>query len=155
MLQTEKKTIDKGEYEFRKMGATTGVRNLIRLGKVIGEPLVKLIATTEDFSLASLLEADVPPAAIASSVSALVQTLDESETLAIIRDLTNGIRCDGMEVQFDSHFAGRYRHLLNVLASLIRFNYADFFDSSLSELGPKAMIEAGRAEVQAAVASKR
>ena len=60
------------------------------------------------------------------------------ETLGIedvIRAICSGLTCNGVEVDFDNHFRGKYDTLLLVLEVALKENFGSFFTGYLEEKG--------------------
>lgn len=153
MRPDEPFTIDGVKYALPILPATVGINVLFELGKMLGEPLVKLISDREN-RIESLLESEVG-ALLISTIGEAISRASPSAAQRVIETTLSDLRCDGRKVDFDDHFAGRYAHCLRVFIHALRLNYSDFFDASRSAHGPEQRkaeaMARGRAEAAEAL----
>lgn len=134
MQEPTKKTIDGHTYEFQTMGAKQSVKMLIRLSKILGEPIS--IAASFLAGPGKLSEREISPDAIPSAVKALLARVDQDDALDIIETLTSkNVLCDHKPIVFDKHFEGRLGHLFQVLKAALEVQYGNFIEGILGEVG--------------------
>jgi hypothetical protein len=141
-MKAEQRTIDGVGYTCTQMPAMTAVRVMTRLAKMIGEPVVRLVADmfAEDKGEKKMTVKLPSLKKIMLSVSELFIGLDEDIVQLTIEDMFRGkglLTCDNIAEQgiagdvfdqFDIHFAGRMGHLLKVIQFGMEVNFRDFFD---------------------------
>lgn len=123
MQHTETISVDGFEYEFTHLPATTAYKLQLRLVGLIGKPLG---AALRGMDMTAGLQTEIN---LEGVLSGLAEKLSEREAEMIVKDLLQNIRFDGKDVSriFDTHFAGRMGHMWKVLATQVRFQFADFF----------------------------
>ena len=100
--------------------ATKSMDTLTRLLKVIGSPMAVMIGAGAD----AQVNADL----LSKAILALTQGLSSDRAMSdMAKDLLETTRCDGKQILFDTHFAGRIGHLFRVLAMVIEVQWKDFF----------------------------
>lgn len=137
------------EYAFYPMSPERSIKMLTRLTKVLGEPLVRVLAgvvssqTGDDEKqqpaddrnlLVNAVKSKDAAEAIASAVSTLASRLDEDQVVDTIKTLIssaeikrhgdNGTR----RINFEADYAGRIGELLMATRYAIEAEYGDFFD---------------------------
>lgn len=110
-------TIGEDRYTVSQFPATKGTKVLARLVRLIGEPMSYLLDQDGQAS-------DVFPKA----ARALVDHLDENETMALVNDLLGSVTTGGAPIIFDTHFQGRIGHLFKLLKEVVQYQYEDFLD---------------------------
>jgi len=123
------KRVDDIPYEFSQFGAERALKLLVRLSKIVGKPLALAVSSAEGEG--SLLKKQVNPNTLALAVEALMERLDESEAVEIIKGLTSGdsCMCQGRRIEFNTHYEGRLPHMFKVLAAALEVQYGNFFDA--------------------------
>ena len=126
--------IDGAQWECGLFSATEGLKILTKLTKAIGPALGAALGGAG--SVTGLLDSDIGADALGKALAILKDSLDEDDTVALIKRILkqSGACCDGKPVDatFDIVFQGRYATLFKVLAFVLKTNYADFFDSLTS-----------------------
>lgn len=115
--------IDGTRYTLTQYPATTAVKLLVKLTKVIGKPVAIITAAGLDASLSMSL--------VSEAVDALSQNLDPDQFDKMIKEILSGTRFhleDGKsrELIFDMDFQGRIGHLFKLLKAVLQFQYSDF-----------------------------
>lgn len=134
-MKVEQREIDGIRYTISQMPATLSVKVFARLCRLLGEPVVRLIAGAVDSKEQLTAEQ------FAIVISGVFHMLDEDQAAETIKDLLRGAKCNrlagfdtGADAEisgaFDSHFSGRILHLLKVAQFAIETNYHDFFAAS-------------------------
>ena len=125
--------IDGITYTVRKLPATTGLMVGAEIAKLVGdEDVIALFLAANKEERASLAD---NPKVVGKVIARLAENLNES-TLGAIKKLTHGMTADkvfrpGVEKpipgnvfdNFDTHFAGRYRHLWSVASFAFEVNF--------------------------------
>ena len=120
--ETTKKTIDGVEYSVTLFPAGPGFQLLFELKEVLGDSMTSLLGQNVE-SLVSKIGGDLSKAEILDFVIRLLEfTFVSGRTQPIDRDF------------FNSHFAGKYGHLMKVLSFVVEVNFSDFFDEVKSGL---------------------
>jgi len=138
--RTQEINVDSEDYSTTQYTATKGVKLLAKLSKVIGKPLSAMAANGDITADTDVATQNI--GLIAAAVSALGESIDEDSVVALIKEILETTLYKNVPINFDIHFAGRYRHLFNLLKSVLSFQYADFLAESPSALGASRM--AGR-----------
>lgn len=138
------------EYAFYPMSPERSIKMLTRLTKVLGEPLVRVLAgvvtsqgegedqskpATDDRNLLmDSLKRESAREAITEAVSTLASRLDEDQVVDTIKTLIssaeikrpgdNGTR----RINFEADYAGRIGELMMATRYAIEAEYGDFFD---------------------------
>lgn len=134
------KTIDGIEYTTKTLPAMTGLEIMARLGALLGAPLINfLFAERKDddgnvieLELSEILDSKEAILMIVASIakSAAVSGVDVFKDLLISTE-ANKVAIGDTEVpasvhtHFDTHFAGRYTHLLTVLVWVGQANFIE------------------------------
>lgn len=126
-------TIDGIVYTTTTLPASDGLRIMPRLVALLGDALVGLIFATDEDQRDGLLE---DPKILAAVVTGIATTAAESEVggLMVIKDLLRTTQADRVAIgdaevpgsvhtHFDLHFAGRYKHLVEVAMWVGRVNF--------------------------------
>lgn len=109
-------------YRVSQFNPTTGLKTLIDLAKIVGEPFALVTAGAKKDAL------DVIP----SAVKMLLEKMDSEKTVSLIKDLIRstevkqGDRYLPLTEIFDLHFQGRLGVLFKVLVEIVKVNYEDF-----------------------------
>lgn len=158
-LELVDKIVDGRTYAFEQLNTTTALKVLAKLTKIIGEPLMIGLGSLPkkeqprpltaagvpaplpepvkkkslgDFDLTEL-KTDV----LGRAVAALTDRLDETEVVALVRQLTSEkVLCDNAPVVFDSHFRGQTAHLFKVLMAALEAQYGDFLGAVTAKAAP-------------------
>jgi hypothetical protein len=140
------KTVDGRSYEFEQFNTTTALKTLAKLTKIIGEPLMialgalgleklapaKLVnGVPEPVKKRNLMDTDLNPlntAVLGKAVAALIDRLDETEVVDLVKRLVSGpgVLCDHKPFQFDDHFIGEPGHLFKVVRAALEAQYGNF-----------------------------
>ena len=123
------KTIDGKFYEFSQFNTTVALKVMARLTKILGEPLaIALGGATKDGKKALSLESDLSAELMGKAVRALIDRLDETEVVSLVKLLASeGVLCDHARIIFDDHFCGDIGHLFRVLVAAIEVQFGNFF----------------------------
>ncbi len=124
MRQLIKKTIDGEKYSFGCLPATTSLRILTKLSKMIASPIAGALGTG---SLQEILERDLN---IPLIVGMMADRMDEDEIIGIIKTLASQILHEptgAIGECFDTFFSGRVAHLIKVIQASLEAEYSDFF----------------------------
>lgn len=125
-------SIDGHTYEFSKFGAEEGFGCIVDLLSLIGAPLA---------AAAPGKNPDLPtdPSAITRSIGEALARMgsEKPKVIALVKNLTSGRRvfCDGKVVDFNTHYADRYGHMMNVLMAALEVQFGSFLgEGSISGL---------------------
>ena len=127
------KTIDGIQYITQTLPASDGLKIMPQLVALLGDSLVGLIFATDEKQRDGLLQ---DPKVLAALITGIATTAAESEVggLLVLRDLLRTTECDQVAIgdaavpgsvytHFDLHFAGRYKHLVEVAMWVGRVNF--------------------------------
>lgn len=120
------RTIDGRKYEISQFGASQSWRILVRLSKMIGEPVANLISDYDPKK--KVLDQDLGKV-IPTAVAALVRNVEEEESLNTIKELVFCTLCNGAPINnanFDLHFRGGIGHMMKVVKAVLEVQYGDF-----------------------------
>lgn len=130
IVNTHTQTIDGITYTAKTMPATVGLVILPKLIAMVGEPIVKLM-TSEKEVRDELVKS---PAVLAAVLTSIATSAAKTDGLLVVKDLLAGVECDKVRIgetevpgsadtHFDTHFAGRYKHLAEVAMWVITCNF--------------------------------
>lgn len=125
--KSQDRSIGDAVWSVSQFPATEGLAILTRLLKLVG-PALGSVARGEGTALE-----------VGSFVAALVDQLDEADTVTLIKRLLRDTRKEGREVlpTFDTEFMGNYFTLLTVIGFVLEVNYGDFF-AAMNRSGSEA-----------------
>jgi hypothetical protein len=129
--RTHTKTIDGTIYTTTTLPATDGLRIMPKLVALLGDSLVGLIFATDEKQRDGLME---DPKILAAIVTGIATTAAETDGLMVIKDLLRTTEADRVRIgdaevpgsvhtHFDLHFAGRYKHLIEVAMWVGQVNF--------------------------------
>lgn len=129
MRDLVKKSIDGHEYEFSQMGPRQSLKVLVKLSKIVGKPIAMIAGGEKGVKPTSLMQKDVAPELFGAAVGAMVDRLDEDETVDLCVQLTSfpQVLCDGQKVDFNAHYDGKLDLMFKVLAAALEVQYGNFF----------------------------
>ena len=125
------KTIDGEEYTFYKMKATTSLRLLTRLFKIVGAPAGAAINGISTDDIKGVLDKEIN---IGDMVTSLCDRLDEyivEQTNLDILSQTVHKGSGRVKDKFDDHFKGRIGHMFKVVTAALQAEYSDFFGEGI------------------------
>ena len=135
--------IDGVTYSFEKWGAQNSLLTLIKISKIIGKPLGKIVGSA--ITGGEGLKTQVSPDMIADACQALLENLDEGPTMDLVKKLSSEkLLCDGKKVSFDTHYQDNLMHLFKVIRASLEVQYSDFLGALLGMVktqGPLAAKE--------------
>ncbi len=133
MREPQSKVIDGVTYEVQMLPGTKSWKMLLRLGKMIGPALGKVIDGSEG-SLQNLMNADLSEVFIGEALTALTERMDEAEVEIIIQQLAECTIVDNKPLKgiFELHFQGNPGALLKWLAFAVQANFAPFSNALAS-----------------------
>ncbi len=120
MRLTQEKEVDGIVYEITQFSATKSLRLLTRLASYFSEPIGVIV---DKGGLDANLSSDL----VSKMAKSLFEKLDESQVEKTVKELLEGVRCEGKQILFDTHFQGRLLHLFKVLKAVLEVQYNDFF----------------------------
>lgn len=131
-LELVKKEVDGKVYEFEQFGSKLSIKTFLRLKKIIGKSLAMATGISkEDSDGNKYIDQDLFAKAIESFAehSADEEVIDLLETLC-----ANKVLCEGKKIDFNSHYCGKFSHMINVAKAAVEVQYGDFFGGSLGGL---------------------
>jgi len=139
MQKEIKKSIDGNEYIFYQFPATLGTKVLIRLSKLLGEPLGLLGGDVLKGGVKGALTADAG-AAIGKAVKSLADNMDVDETYSLIQTFFNQVHYKGQSLTdiYDVHFQGKYALIFKILRAALEVQYGNFFGEIAAISGAQA-----------------
>jgi hypothetical protein len=114
--EQESKTIDGTKYTVTLFPAGPGFQLLFELKNVLGDSMGAVLGQEAE-----------------SIITKIGGTLSKEEILNLVVRLLELTLVEGRvqpidKAFFDSHFAGKYGHLMKVLSFVVEVNFSDFFD---------------------------
>lgn len=144
MKQEVTKTIDGVKYTFYQFNPRLGMKVLVKLAKIFGEPLGMIGESVISKGFKNVLASEVKELPVSKMVNSLVTRLDDSEVTELIDNLCDNIICDGKNLKeiFDVHFQGEYLRLFKVVKAALEVQYGNFFAAILGllESNPPATV---------------
>ncbi len=130
MRYDQEVSVDGESYMVHAFPATKALKILTRLTKLVGEPL-----SVFGGGIDGKAEELIPKA-----VRALAERLDENDVELLVKDILRSVSHGGVSVadKFETHFQLKFGHLFKLLASVLKFQYGDFF-SVLAASAPQAV----------------
>jgi len=127
------KSFDGVIYTTRTLPASDGLRIMPQLVALLGDALVGLFFATSEEERGMLIE---DPKVLAAVITGIAKTAAETDGLLVLRDMLALTSCDRVAVgdaevpgsvhaHFDSHFAGRYKHLIEIAMWVGRVNFIE------------------------------
>jgi hypothetical protein len=134
-MSTHQTVIDGIGYTTQTLPATKGLVILPKLLALFGEPVLKLFFVADEDQRAELLE---DPATVAAILHEVARSAAEDNGLLVVKDLmvsTSSDKCrlsedaaadieGSVHTHFDTHFQGRYGHLVQVAMWVASSNFA-------------------------------
>ncbi|HEX5035131.1 MAG TPA: hypothetical protein VFW62_11690 [bacterium] len=134
MIRTETISLDGRTYLTTQYAADPGFMLFIKLVKLLGEGIFKLIFFGDKSGLEGMQVDEL--------IGPLLEKLDPSGSLALVKEIlgTTRITENGTtrELNFTIDFAGRYLHLFKLVGAVVRFQYADFLAGNATAEEPVA-----------------
>lgn len=135
------KEVDGHLYQFEQFSTTDALKVMAKLTKIFGESIT--IALGSFFKkkpepgklgldglpepVKPLLEQDVDENALEKAVKVLLDHLDETEVVALVKKLSSEkVLCDGSSITFDLHYQGETLHLFKVIAASLEAQFGNF-----------------------------
>lgn len=143
MVEQRTRKIGEHEYFFSQLGASQSLKLLVRITKIVGEPLGLLIGQFAAPKADKQAPREIKEDLIGLAMKSFMNALDENEVLDIIKTLTAGtngnqnVQCDGKNINFDLHYDGRFDHLFEVLKAALEVQYGNFLSAILGKSGLK------------------
>jgi len=133
VIREHTQAIDGIAYTTQTMPASDGLKILPRLVALLGDSLTGLFFATSEEDRDKLL---TNPKVLGAMISEISRAAAEDDGLLVLRDMLKSTSADLVRVgdaeipasvhtHFDQHFAGRYRHLLEVCLWVGRVNFTN------------------------------
>lgn len=106
------------------------------LTKTFGEGFVSIFMQQDEQTAEALKSGgadDVEAKVIEEFVSKIVDRLEPAEYTKYARKICDGIKCNGQDLNFNTHFMGRIGELHFLMFHALRHQYSDFLEGSESE----------------------
>lgn len=138
MIHEKKRTIDGNEYTFYQFPATQGTKVLMRLAKLVGEPLGMLGGGVLKDGIQSAVGANAETA-IGKAVKALTENIDVEDTFDLIKTFFDHVQHKGNALSdiYDVHFQGKYSLIVKLLKVAIEVQFGNFFGELVALSGGK------------------
>lgn len=128
--------IDNEKYELCRLPVTQQAVLFVALIKQLGEAVATAIAsgTANGVKLETLLSSDIL-SLLPGGMATLVERLDPVVLMALCRQVFDGSLVNGRPMfgksdegyeLFETHFSGRFVHLLKVFGEAVQFNFGPF-----------------------------
>ena len=131
MRQMGEGTVDGLKYEVGHWPVDKATGMLTKLIKILGEPLAMVIvgAVGNKKDGESIMDADLSALkgeSISKAFAGLSTRLDEHEVQKMLKEINEGILCDGKRIDYNTHYMGRIGHLFRVSMFVLKHQYSDF-----------------------------
>jgi hypothetical protein len=111
------------KWMLNRLAATEGLRILTQIAGIIGEGAGH-VGT-------GISGEEIKDDSIAKAIGAIATNISKPGTVDLIKTLLGGLRKDGVVVNFDLEFAGKYKLLLLELVPwALKVNFADFLEGN-------------------------
>lgn len=137
-MPIERKTfeIDGDNYELCRLPVSQQTILFVALIKQLGESIATALAagTSEGIEIQTLLNSDLI-SLLPKGMETLVDRLDPVVLMALCRQVFDGSLVNGQPMfgksdegyeRFETHFSGRFVHLLKVFGRAVQFNFGPF-----------------------------
>ncbi len=130
MIETRTKEIGGITYQVTQLPAMKGFKLQRRLAAILGPPAAEVMGGA--VSVSELLKFNLNLGVLAPALRDLFERLTESELETITRSLletaqvTESGKTGPVMPVFDTHFAGRYNDLYELIGFALEVNYGDF-----------------------------
>ncbi len=122
MREQKQVEIDGYTYLINQFGARKGIKLGKKVSKVILPAISKIYGSEEtEMNLGAVLEA----------IADHIDELDDHT----IEELLSETTVNKYQIDFDSHFAGRYSALFKLLWEVVEFNFQDVFSQVVGDTG--------------------
>lgn len=133
VIATHTNTIDDKSYSCKTFPATEGLIILPKLITLLGEEVTNLVFGTDDDQLQELMG---NPKVLGAMLVKISERVSEVDGLLVLKELLRYTTCEQVKVgeaeisasvydRFDTHFAGDYMHLLQVVQWVARASFAN------------------------------
>ena len=122
------------EYQVNMWHPDKAMLNLAWVVKMVGEPVITILMQVD--TLEELME-KVDSEVLVPAVKSLITQINEKEFVEKVNSFTEGMLCDGKQVEYETHFLGYPGHLMKVVYFVLKAQYEDFFDEPLVASSPK------------------
>jgi len=128
--------VDGDTYELCRLVVTKQTVLFVNLLKQLGESVAHALAAgiTDGVKLEELLSSDLI-SLLPGGMETLVERLDPDSLMALCRQVFEGATVNGQPMfgmaddgfeRFETHFSGRFVHLLKVFGKAVQFNFGPF-----------------------------
>jgi hypothetical protein len=127
MRETQTKVIDGHTYQVQMLPGTKTWKLILRLSKMVGPSLGKMIDST-DGNIGQLLESNIKDVFIGEAITALVERMDEADVEITIQQLAECTLVNNKPLKpiFDLHFQGDGIGVVKWLMFAIKANIGPF-----------------------------
>lgn len=138
-MESHTRSIDGHEYLFTKFGAKQSMKYLGKVLKLVGEPIAMATGAATKDGGKSLFESDMDFEMLGKAIGTLCEKFDDEEVQKLIIDISSfpNVLCDGVKVEFDSHYAGKLDLLFKVVRAALEVQYGNFFGALTDALPVK------------------
>lgn len=116
--------IGENEYKISPWMATRGMGYMKRLTKVAGPSITALFKQEENESI------DTAENAFGKAVELLCENIDKDDVVDLVKAIVSSVRCNGKDINFDTHFSANYLELFKLVFEVLKVNYGSFFMQS-------------------------
>jgi hypothetical protein len=143
------KTVDLNgrKYTIGHWSVDKSLKTLVWLTKTFGEGFVALFTSSGGSALLGLpgeeekeeapkkseLSDEEEAAIIKEFVGNIVDRLDEDTYVEYSKLVVSGAKCDGKNIDFNTHFIGKMGELHRLMFEILRLQYGDFLGESVDE----------------------
>ncbi len=117
--------IGEDTYMITLFPAGKGLNILKQLSKLLGDSFASILVRGED--------AQVDEGILGEAIGKLVHNMDAVDMEKLARSmLEEHVLVNGKKIGFNTHFAGNYGCMINLLKEVAVFNYQNFFSDLMS-----------------------
>jgi len=127
MQSTTELVIGDVEYKITTFPAFKGLTYLQKLLKIVGPAIGEIFSNASEGE--NGFELDIEQEALSTAIKELTANLDKGNVAQLVQDMIKAsVLKNGQPLQFDQEFSGNYGVMIKILGTIIKDNYASFFE---------------------------
>ena len=130
MRQAKQILVDGETYTVSPYSPTFGFKLLTKIIKAIGKPAAGLISSVISQKGKSISDIDIDGPEVMNALTDLTDSLDPDHLDSLIKEILSqtflGQSSTSVVSVFESHFVGRYLHVLKLVVATVGAQYDDF-----------------------------
>ena len=120
--------LDGASWKFNTLSATKGLPAFTKFMHIVGEPLAQVQGLLDG------IDTEIDDNSMSKGIGLLTQRAADSDLLALIQTMLQGLLKNDSPVQFDNEFAANYGLLFKLFLYSAKENFGSFL-TGLSTLG--------------------